>query len=264
MLTQVNWWTRWSAQVRPGISLGPLQFNFYGLIIGLSIWLAYQVSLKLSKQYSLPAKAVDQSLGWILLPALVFARAYHVVDFWDYYRQHPGLIVAIWQGGLGIWGGLVGAFLGLWWYCRQHNYQIVKFLHLVSPGVLLAQGIGRWGNFVNQEAFGGPTDWSVKIFISVEKRPEMWQGQAFFQPLFLYEFVWDVVFGLLLLYWARRKLNFPSFPWYLIFYGTGRLLVEQGRFDTATLWGFKLASILSLSAVVLGSVWLWRLRKAGK
>ena len=185
--------------------------NYYGFFIALGILAGLWVAEKIIKKFPisdcrLPIAAI---LAWILIPGIIGARFYHVIDYWKYYRENLREIFFIWHGGLGIFGGIFGGLLGLYWYCfttevhwtwqqvgtrflKRINFNKIneKFLELLDLGVVglvIGQAIGRWGNFFNQELYGWPTNLPWGIYIRPENRLPDLSGFERFHPLFLYE-----------------------------------------------------------------------------
>lgn len=250
------------------INIGPLTIHLYGVIIATAIYLGWLLAKKRAAVYQIPQKLFDDPI--LIAPlvlAIAGARVYHVLDFWDFYSQNPGQILAIQNGGLGIFGGLIGVFLGFWLIAKIKNLSFLAILDLASPSILLGQAIGRIGNFINQEAFGPPTNLPWGIYISPENRPEQFINFTHFHPTFFYEAALDLIFFLMLLYLSRPSTvnRQPStvgrgqlFALYLLFYSTGRFISEFWRIDTWMVDGFKVAHILSVIVFFFG---LWLLRR---
>jgi phosphatidylglycerol:prolipoprotein diacylglycerol transferase len=249
----MNWWVEFSVNIRPQLEIGSLRLNYYGLIIGTGIIIALWLVGIRANQYQLNKNDVETLVWWSLIPGLIGARIYHVFDNISYYLWHPFDIVAIWNGGLAIYGGLLGGLLGIKYAAKKQRINLGKVLDLLSPYVLLAQAIGRWGNFFNMEGYGPPTDLPWKIYISASKRIAPYLEEEFFHPLFLYESLWNFLIFILLLLITKTKPNTGiTFGLYLISYGVGRFFIEFGRLDTAIIGGFKLAQGLSLIVILIG------------
>lgn len=239
--------------------------NFYGLTLASAIFIGYFLVRRRANLYHISLNHID-NLFLIVIPlAVIGARVYHVLDKWEFYAQDPAQILYVWQGGLGIFGGLLGALGGvlIYWLLTKKVFSLLSFFDLVSPYLLLGQAVGRIGNFFNQEAFGPPTNLPWKVYIDFSHRPKEWENFEYFHPTFFYEALWDLVGFFVLLYlgkifWKRRGFIFGV---YLIIYGLGRFLVEFFRFDTAQLGEFKLAQIISLIFVFTG---LFLSRKKGR
>ena len=184
--------------------------NLYGLMIAIGIYLAITISekaqLKLSRKNSIyQSIQIEKLIVWIALPAILGARAYHVIDFWEYYWLNPQEIIVIWQGGIGIFGAILGGLAGIALYTwkktpRQTNqlHYFLSITDLASVGIPVAQAIGRLGNYFNQELFGRPTDLPWGIFIDPKNRPPQHLDSSHFHPLFAYESLLNIIVFIIL------------------------------------------------------------------
>ena len=245
------------------ILLGPITIHLYGLIIAIAIFLGWFLAKKRAHLYKIPHKIFDDPILLIpLLLGIVGARLYHVFDYWDLYSRDPIAILYIGKGGLGIWGGLLGAILGFIWVAKVRRIDIFSALDLVSPSLLLGQVLGRIGNFINQEGFGPPTEKPWAVFIDSAHRPPQFLNSAYFHPTFFYEAIIDAIFLLVLLYFSKKlKARGQLFAFYLILYSTGRFIAEFWRIDTATIGSLKVAHILSILTFLFGLGLLLKCRK---
>ncbi|MGI9048955.1 MAG: prolipoprotein diacylglyceryl transferase [Rubrobacteraceae bacterium] len=225
--------------------LGPLQLHYYGLFIALGIaagtWLAGR---ELERKGYDGALALD-SLFFTLIPAFIGARLYHVITDYELYRGHPFPgVFEIWNGGLGIYGGVIGGFLGVLLFSRVRGISPLVFADAAAPGLVLGQAVGRWGNYFNQELFGLPSKLPWAIRIAPENRPAGYANVTSFQPTFLYESIWDIIVALALLWIARRfasRLRAGDIALlYVSLYSLGRFFVESLRIDTT---GFMVGPI---------------------
>lgn len=242
--------------------VGPFVIHLYGLIIAVSIMIGYFLARRRALIHSVPKRFFESP--WLILP-LIFGvlggRIYHVLDKWQYYQSNPGAIVDISRGGLGIWGSLAGIALGLWILSKRGKIKFTNLLDLVCPSLILGQGLGRFGNYINQEGFGPPTNLPWAVPIDLRNRPEQYMAFERFHPTFFYEMALDLlVFVILLLFARRRGKSGQVFGLYLVLYGLSRLITEFYRIDTAVLMGVKVALIFSLAAIVGGMVILAKLR----
>jgi phosphatidylglycerol:prolipoprotein diacylglycerol transferase len=184
-----------------------------------------------------------------LVGGLIGARLYYVAFSWEYYSQFPQKIIAVWEGGLAIHGGILGGLLLGGAYAWRKRLPLALYLDIVAPSLALGQGIGRWGNFFNEEAFGRPTDLPWKLFVSPPHRPLPYIRQDFFHPTFLYESLWDLgVFGLLVLVFRQRlaRSSGALFLTYVGLYSAGRFWVEGLRTDSLMLGPVRVAQLVSL------------------
>jgi len=251
-----------------GIHLGPLYVHFYALILGLGILVATWVTARRAKRVGIASDTVWDALSWAFVPGIIGARLYHVLTptpasgiTTEYYIEHPLEILAIWNGGLGIYGAIIGGALGLWLYTRHYHYSLRKFLDLAVPGLLLAQAIGRWGNFVNQELYGAPSNLPWAIYISPEHRVPGYEQYSTFQPLFLYESLWNLIsLGIILQIERRfrgRLRDGDLMAIYLMFYATGRFLLDFVRLDSNGIGPLTTAQWLSATIFVVAGVILF-------
>ena len=215
-------------------SIGFLTVYAYGLVISLSIGISYLFARYCARDFGLKKVTIDD-LALILIPTgIIGARIYHVLDHWQYYRTNSAQVFALWQGGLGVWGALIFGFLACFIYLKVKKLPVFQSLDLLAISVILGQALGRFGNFLNHEAFGPPTDFLTRIYIPKDLRPPGFSNFKFFHPTFFYEAFWDFLVFILLLFVARRfkKRAGLVFSTYLIFYGAGRFFFEFLRVDT--------------------------------
>jgi len=241
-------------------TLGRLSFHGYGFLIGVGVLVGAGVCARMAGLVKLKAEDVWDGLLWVVGGGVVGARLYHVVDYWQYYMANPGEILAIWYGGLGIFGGILGGAIGLWWYAKFKS-RFLRLLDLVGLGLPVGQAIGRWGNFVNQELYGKPTSLPWGIYIEPEKRLlEVLQYERF-QPLFLYESLWSLgVFGVLMGLVKKGKIKLGKgrlFVTYLGLYGLGRFWLEWLRIEAWEIYGVNVAQVISVG-LVGWAVWSWK------
>jgi len=261
---------------RVAFELGFLRVYWYGLLVTLGVLAGTWVAALEAKRRGDDPNVVWDSALWVILLGLIGARLYHVFSSpndgsqggWAYYSQHPIQIIAIWQGGLGIYGGLFGGALGILLVCIRRRLRFLRLADSIAHGVLLGQAIGRWGNYFNQELYGGPTGsswWGITIdppyrirtpsadFTDLTRYPP----ETRFHPTFLYESIWNLVGFIGLLWLARRRGQHlregDIGAAYLIWYGSGRLWIELlFRPDAWTLGGVPVAVWLSLFIIAVG------------
>jgi phosphatidylglycerol:prolipoprotein diacylglycerol transferase len=180
-----------------------------------------------------------------------------------YYLTHPLEMLNLRNGGLGIPGAVVGGFLAVWIYVRRKDQSILTWADIIAPGLALAQAIGRWGNFFNQELYGSPTNLPWKLYIAPEKRLPEFRDVAYYHPLFFYEFLWNIMNAILLVWIGRRYRDFlrrgDLFLIYLIIYGFGRFFLEFLRLDPSPVAGINVnQTIMAIVFVVSSSVLILR------
>jgi phosphatidylglycerol---prolipoprotein diacylglyceryl transferase len=209
-------------------------------------------------------------MPWALLGGVLGARLWHIIlppasmveqgITTLYYLTHPLDALSIWKGGLGIPGAVIGGFIAVWIYCRNKRVPIGYWADAIAPGLALAQAIGRWGNFFNQELYGAPTSLPWKLLIAPQYRLAGYENVAYYHPLFLYESLWNLAnMGLLL--WLGRRYPEKLRTWdlffsYIIVYGVGRFLLEYLRLDPAPLGTVNANQTFMLVAVIGGAVGL--------
>lgn len=220
-----------------------LEVRWYGILIGLGVIFAYELAKYLTRQTeNIPEVAIDDFLIMGVPLGVVGARAWYVIFEWDYYSQHASEIINIRQGGLAIHGGIVAGILVGLIYCKKKGYHFLDMADCVAPGLALAQGIGRWGNFMNGEAHGGPTDLPWGILVNGVR----------VHPTFLYESILDVAifFFLFFVIFKRRKFKGQVFALYGILYSIGRYFIEGMRTDSLMIGPFRTAQITSILLIV--------------
>jgi prolipoprotein diacylglyceryl transferase len=221
------------------ISLGPLHLRAYGLLIALGVFAAVWLADRRWQDQGGEAGVISAIALWAVPGGLIGARLYHVVTDFELYdgtpHHSPLNALKIWNGGLGIWGGVAGGVLVGWVVVRRRGLDMRAMLDAAAPALPLAQAIGRWGNYFNQELFGRPTTlpWALKI--DVAHRPLQYAQYKTFQPTFLYECLWDLaVVGVVLLVERRARLRKGYlFAVYVAAYTFGRFWIESLRIDFA-------------------------------
>jgi phosphatidylglycerol:prolipoprotein diacylglycerol transferase len=241
--------------------LGPIVIRWYGILMATAIVVGLWLAHREARREGLPADDIISVAQWAILAGLAGARLYEVVFNWDYYGQHPAKILAVWEGGLAIHGGLIVGILVGMWLATRWRLPVLRCLDVAAPSIVLGQAIGRWGNFFNEEAFGRPTSLPWKLYISPPHRPLGFGPVEYFHPTFLYESVWDLgVFAALVLFARPRWGGRPGtmFFLYLGLYSIGRFFIEGLRLDSFWLGSFRvpqLASALGLVIAVAGVAW---------
>lgn len=247
------------------LQLGGLEIHWYGVIIACGVLLAVWLAMKESVRRGISDDHILNLVLWALPFALIGARTYYVAFEWPYYAQHPSEIIAIWHGGIAIYGALIASVIVFLVYCRVKWLPAWLVLDIAAPTVMIAQAIGRWGNFMNQEAFGAKT---TLAYLRGLHLPEFIIQQmnisgAYRQPTFLYESMWNVVGFILIMSIRHHKGWFKQgeiFLSYVMWYAFGRFFVEGMRTDSLYLIpGLRISQALSivLFVVALG-LWIYR------
>jgi prolipoprotein diacylglyceryl transferase len=241
--------------------LGPIPLRAYalGIIVGVlfAVWLGEK---RWVARGGKPGTVGDIAM-WAVPLGIIGGRLYHVItdpELYFAHGRHPIDALKIWEGGLGIWGAIalggVGAYIG----CRRHGISFPDFADALAPGILIAQGIGRWGNYFNQELFGRPTTlpWGLKIDPS--HRPAGYEQFATFHPTFLYESLWDIL-GAVLIIWIGHRFRLTGgrvFALYVMVYTVGRFWIEHIRIDFAHHFlGLRLNDWTSIALFVLATIY---------
>ncbi len=239
---------------------GPFALRYYGLCIALGIVVATWLAGRELVRKGYDGELALDALFFIIPPGFVGARIYHVITNYDYYAADPWPeVIAVWNGGIGIYGAVTGGFIGLLLFCWIKRISPLAFADAAAPGVILAQAIGRWGNYFNQELFGRPSDLPWAIRIAPENRiapigPVQFADATSFHPTFFYESVWDLLIALALLWVARifadRLKKGDVFVLYVSLYSVGRFFVETLRIDPAFIIGSSFRGNLLVSGVL--------------
>jgi phosphatidylglycerol---prolipoprotein diacylglyceryl transferase len=223
---------------RIAFSLGPISVHWYGIILGSAALIGLYLAIYEGKQRFKINPDFFMDLLLVGVPsAIIGARMYYVAFMWDDYKDNLLDVFAIWEGGIAIYGALIGAIIGVVIYCKNKGYNFLRIADICAPSLIAGQMIGRWGNFVNQEAHGGPvaeTFLRDKLHLPGFIVDQMNIGGVFYHPTFLYESLWNLA-GLLLLFWLRRRPFMKSgelFASYFIWYSIGRFFIEGIRTDS--------------------------------
>ena len=243
--------------MNPGrtISIGPLTIHYYGAIIAFGLILGVLYACRRSKEFGLKEDDLIDGVLWVTPFAILCARAYYVIFRWaEEYADNPISALYIWQGGLAIYGGVIGAVIGILVFCKCRKIKPVVVLDVVSLSFLIGQSIGRWGNFFNREAFGAETDVLWKMGLMKQS------GDIIYvHPTFLYESLWNAC-GFVILHFAskRRKFDGQIALGYMAWYGLGRCMIEGLRSDSLYIGPFRVSQLLAgVSCIVAVSILLW-------
>ena len=236
-----------------GFSLGPLNINFYGLIIACGLLLAVLYGWKRAKQFGFRQDDILDGVLWVAPFAILCARVYYCVFQWQMYAHDPITVLYIWQGGLAIYGGVLGAVIGVTVFSLVKRIKLPALLDLVSLGFLIGQSIGRWGNFFNREAFGEATSSFLRMGL-LNVTTGMWE---YYHPTFLYESLWNATGFVLLHFLSKyRKYDGQIALGYVAWYGLGRALIEGLRLDSL-MWGpFRVSQLLAAGSCTIAVVLL--------
>jgi len=255
----------------------PFHIYFYGILIMLGVIAAAFMSRMEAKRRGLDAELVWDVLFWVVLAGIIGARIWHILTpppsmveqgiTTQYYLTHPLDMLNIRAGGLGISGAVIGGALALWLYLRKRKMSFTAWVDVVAPGLALAQAIGRWGNFFNQEVYGAQTSLPWKIYIDQAHRLPGYTDISYYHPLFLYESLWNLACMFFLLWLGRRFLDHLKpgdvFLTYLIAYSFGRFFLDFLRLDASQLGGINAnQTFVAIVALVAAGFLFWRHRAA--
>ncbi len=265
--------------LQPGFCIGPLPVRFYGIIIVLGALVGGFVAAREARRRGENPDRIWDALVYVVIAGILGARLYHVFSTpagcaenvpmcgWPWYKDHPLDMLLIWNGGLGIYGAVLAGGLVVLLYVRRNKLSLARYLDIAAPALIIGQAIGRWGNFVNQELYGPPTDLPWGILIDANHRYGPYADTTtypidttYFHPLFLYESILNLLGFIVLTIGARR------WKWlkegdlillYMIWYGVVRFIVESFRFDAWVVSdGLATAQLVSLVLIAIGGVLL--------
>jgi len=263
----------------PGFQIGPLYIHYYGIILMVATIAGSWLASREAKTRGLDPEIVWDGLVWVLIGGLIGARLWHILTppaamveqgiTTAFYLTHWLDALAVWQGGLGIPGAVIGGVVALYFFSRRRKLNFILWLDIAAPGLALGQVIGRWGNFVNQELYGAPTNLPWAIHIDPQFRLPGYQDQATYHPLFLYESLWSLANLTILLVLSRR---FPErlrsgdiFLTYLVVYPLGRFLLEFLRLDPSLVGGLNVnQTAMLIIALAAAGVLIWRHTRPGE
>ena len=243
----------------PTVQLGSLSIHFYGMIIAMGLILAVVYACRRCPQFGIKEDDLLDGVLWVTPFAILCARAYYCIFTWEHYASNPISVLYIWEGGLAIYGGVLGAALGVAVFCKIKKIKLPMLLDLVSLGFLIGQSIGRWGNFFNREAFGAETT----SFLRMGLLNRYTGVVTYYHPTFFYESVWNAA-GFLLLHHLSKKRQYDGqiALGYAAWYGLGRTFIEGLRTDSLY-WGpFRVSQLLAaISCVAALSILIWQMFK---
>ena len=245
-------------EMDPGrtVSLGPLTVHYYGLVIALGLVLAVMYACKRSKEFGLKEDDIMDGVLWVTPFAIICARIYYVAFSWEDYADNLISVLYIWEGGIAIYGGVIGAVIGMAVFSKVKKVKFVTVLDLILMVFLIGQSIGRWGNFFNREAFGAATDSFFRMGL-FNTKTGAWE---YYHPTFLYESVWNAIgFVILAALCGKRKYDGQVALGYAAWYGLGRCFIEGLRVDSLY-WGpFRVSQVLAaITCAAATAVLIWQ------
>lgn len=239
------------------LRLGPLRIRWYALIIVAGMLIGIWLASKEAPRRHLTTDDITDFMIWAVPFSLIGVRTYYVLFEWGYYKQHPNEIIALWEGGGAIYGGLIAGTIVLLIFSYRKKINPLDLLDVAIPGVLLGQSIGRWGNFVNQEAYGAITtnlNWLPEVF-----RKQMFISGSYRQPTFLFESM-GTLLGFIIVILLRHRikglLRGEIFGFYLVWYGLLRFVIEGMRTDSLMVGSVRISQLLSLGLFITGLIFI--------
>ena len=256
-----------------GFSVGPLFVRFYGIILMSGAVAGAFLAMRQAKRRGYDPEIVWDLFVYLLIGGIIGARVWHILTpspstgvTASWYLSHPLDALAVWKGGLGIPGAVIGGLIALFFYSRRTGINFAEWTDIASPSLALGQAIGRWGNFFNQELYGAPTNLPWKIYIDPAHRLTDYLNINYFHPLFLYESLWNLM-NMFLLIWISRRFadslkNGDIFLCYLVVYPIGRFLLDFLRLDASMVGGINVnQTMMGIVAVCAGAALYLRRRK---
>ena len=241
------------------IELGPFSIHIYGLLIGLGLMLAVVYGWRRSREFGIKSDDITDGVLWIVPFAILCARLYYCIFEWEErFASNPISVLYIWEGGLAIYGGVIGAVIGVAVFCYFKKIKLPALLDLVMLGFLIGQSIGRWGNFFNREAFGAETDIFIRMGLHQNADGTYSSVMHYFHPTFLYESLWNAA-GFVLLHFLSKKRQYDGqiALGYALWYGVGRVLIEGLRTDSLYWGDFRVSQLLAGVTAVAAAVALF-------
>ena len=241
-----------------------INITFYALCILLGVIVAYFIITKLSKKHNINSRYMDDIIFYGLLSGIVGARLYYVLFNLDYYLNNLSEIYKVWHGGLAIHGGILFGALFVYLYSRKNKLNFIELTDIILPGVIIAQAIGRWGNFFNQEAYGMMVSKGLleKLLIPKFIIQGMHIDGNYYLPTFYIESIFCIIGFILIMIISKKtkKIGIPT-SFYLIWYGILRFIIEIFRTDSLMLFNIKIACLVSVISIILGILVLFKKEK---
>lgn len=246
--------------------LGPFSVAWYGIIIVTGMILSISLIIKEAEKRDLTEDFIVDTAFWAIPIGIIGARIYYVLFELDVYLQDPIRIFYIWEGGIAIYGGIIAGLLVVYYRAKKAEVPFLLLTDVLAPYILLGQAIGRWGNFINQEAHGGEVSrqFLEKLFLPEFIIEQMHIKGSYYHPTFLYESIWNLI-GMFLIISIRKKEKFlirgEASAAYIAWYGLGRFFIEGMRTDSLYIGPFRVSQVLSLFMVLGGIAFIYYQRK---
>lgn len=256
-----------------GFDVGPFFVRFYGIILMIGAVAGGFLATREAKKRGYDPELVWDLFVYLLIGGIIGARIWHILTpspssgvTTSWYLTHPLDALAVWKGGLGIPGAVIGGLIALFFYTRRMRISFAEWTDIGAPSLALGQAIGRWGNFVNQELYGAPTDLPWKIYIDPDHRLTGYRDVEYYHPLFLYESLWNLM-NMFVLLWISRRFagslkDGDIFLSYLVIYPVGRFLLDFLRLDASLVGGINInQTVMGVVALCAGIALYLRHRK---
>jgi prolipoprotein diacylglyceryl transferase len=246
------------------IGIGPLQLHAYGLMLAIGVLVAAKIADSRWRRTGNDPKVIAEIAVPVVVAGVIGARIYHL--FTGYKWSDGGIVGAfeIWKGGLSIWGAVAGGLIAVWFIARRRHLDTPALFDAIGPAVVVAQAIGRWGNWFNQELFGKPSKLPWALEIDPAHRPVGYELIKTFQPTFLYESIWCLIVFATIVWLERHRglVKGQAFTLYVAMYTFGRIFFEAMRVDPASkIYGIRFNLLLSAVLCVVATVWFVRLER---
>lgn len=249
-----------------------LDIRWYGILMAAALVAGTWVAVVQARKKGYSAELIFDYVIFAIPLGIIGARLYYVAFNWDYYSRHPEEIIAVWNGGIAIYGAIIGCILAGYLLCRWRKFPFGRLMDFIGPGAALGQAIGRWGNFVNQEAFGQIVEdpslqwFPYAVYIAYRDTGTSVVQDSWVQATFFYESVWDLGVCILLIWYAKRARHDGNvFAMYLAAYGLGRIWIEGLRVSTLQLWpGMPVSQFVSLLMIAGGTVYILYQRRRNR
>lgn len=236
-----------------------IDIKWYSVCILLGVICAYAVIINESKHFGIKSEFMFNIMFWALIFGILGARMYYVLFNLEYYLDNLSEIYKIWNGGLAIHGGIIFGLITIIFYCKKYKANVLRILDIIVPALIIAQAIGRWGNFFNSEAYGSIVTYQTLIKIRIIPQfiiDNMYINGSYHLPMFYFESIWCIIGFIIMLFLRRRKYQKCGHltAFYLIWYGVGRYFIESFRTDSLMFGNIRVAQIISILFVVSGLI----------
>ena len=242
------------------LELGGFELRWYSVLVLLAVVLGGFLFQREAKRFSVKTDFVFNMAFWAIIFGLLGARLYYVIFQWEYYSMHLNEIYQIWNGGIAIHGAIIAGLIAVVVYCKKYQARTVRYVDFAVVALVIAQALGRWGNFFNSEAYGAVTTAEkLNSFLIPKFVVEgMKIDGVYYTPTFFYESIGCLILFMILLVIRRGKYTKVGTPtgWYLVGYGLIRFFIEASRTDSLMLVGFKMAQLASVVMIIIGLIML--------